>query len=360
VQNIYKAVLLNQNEELYLKTHVKLGDIFYDDFKHLMAINANAETMTNSTDESSTADEPQNWTFLIHGSASVNSLNIDSTVIEGYTINQLHLDDMSTLFKLTDSTYIIDQFKFKAFEGEMNNSVHYKKREDGTQSVSAHNVIQNMNIRTLLKDMDNFGMDSLLSYENISGLFSTDLNTFIPIDDSLLIDKMMVSGDVVLEKGGIYDYPPAQEISRLPGLKELDNLQFKTLRSNIFMFKNKLYVPRTNIVSNAIDIAAFGMQSMAVDCEYHLEVHLSNILFGKSNKRNKKQNKSGEEIDEESIKKASHKVRYSILEGESKVKRDTKESRDAMINKIRVQQKMLDFIFFPKNIHYSTAIDKKN
>ena len=366
VQNIYNAVLLNQNKELYLKTHIKLGDIFYDDFKHLMAMGAtqtDTDTISASAEPStktSTTEEAQNWTFLIHGSASVNGLIIDSTIIEDYKINRLHIEDLSTLFKLTDSTYIIDQFKFKAFEGEMNNSFHYKIREDGTQSVSAHNVIQNMNIRSLLIDMDNFGMDSLISYENISGLFSTDLNTFIPIDDSLLIDKMMVSGDIVLEKGGVYNYPPAQEVSEFTRIKELDNIQFKTLRSNIFMFKNKLYVPRTNIVSNALDIAAFGMQSMAGDCEYHLEVHLSNILFGKSKKRNKKQDNSGEEVDEGSLKKASHKVKYVITEGKSKVGRDTKEARDEMMNKIRVQQKMLDFIFFPKNIHYSTAVDKKN
>jgi|GEM_PF-1022190 len=367
VQNIYKAVLLNQKEELYVKSHIRFGNIFFNDFKHLMAIEAkqaatddtNSAIADSSTDTSHTA-EPQNWTFLIHGSASVNSIIIDTTVLEGYTINRLHLDEMSTLFKFTDSTYIVDQFKFKAFEGSMNNSFHYKIREDGTQSVSTHNVIQNMNIRTMLRDMDNFGMDSLITYENISGLFSTDLNTFVPIDDSLLIDKMMVSGDIVLEKGGVYDYPPAQEVSEFTRIKELDNIQFKTLRSNIFMFKNKLYVPRTNIVSNALDIAAFGMQSMTGDCEYHMEVHLSNILFGKSKKRNKKQDKSGEEIDEESLKKSSHKVRYAITEGESKVGRDTKDARDEMMNKIRVQQKMLDFIFFPKNIHYSTALDKKN
>jgi hypothetical protein len=357
VQNIYKAMLLNQKEELYVKIHIKLGDIFYDNFKHLMAIEDTDPDISGST---TLEDEPQNWTFLVHGTAAVNSFIMDSTIIEGYTINQLHVNDLSTLFKLTDSTYIFDQFKFKAFEGEMNNSFHYKIREDGTQSVSTRNVIQQMNIRTLLRDMDNFGMDSLSNYEHISGLLSTDLNTFVPIDDSVLIDKMLVSGDLVLEKGGVYDYPPAQEISSLPGLKDLDNLQFKTLRSNIFMFKSNLYVPRTNIVSNEIDIAAFGMQGMDYDCEYHLEVHLGNILFGKSKKRNKKQEESGEEIDEESLKKASHKIRYTEIKGDVKVKRDTKESREAMMNKIRVQQKMLDFIFFPKNIHYSTAVDKKN
>ena len=103
-----------------------------------------------------------------------------------------------------------------------------------------------------------------------------------------------------------------------------------------------------------MDIAAFGMQSLAGDSEYHMELHLSNILFGKSKKRNKKQDISGEEIDEESLKKHSRKLKYVVTEGKSKVGVDTQDARNQMMNKIRVQKKMLDFIFFPKNINYNT------
>ena len=351
ILNLYKAVLLNQKEELYINTNIEIGDLYFDDFKHFMAP---ASKETEKPSQEITTDEQQNWSFLIHGSASVNSIIIDSLKLDDININLLHINDMTSLFKLTDSSYIIDQFKFKVFEGEMNNSIHYKIRKDGTQSVSTHNLVSNMNMRTVLQNMDNFGMDSLISYENISGLLSIDLNTFIPIDDSIRLDKMMISGDITLEKGGVFNFAPAQEISKFTSIKELDNIQFKTLRSNIFMFKNKLYVPRTNIVSNAIDIAAFGMQSLEGDSEYHMEMHLSNILFGKSKRRNKKQDKSGEEVDEESLKKSSRKIIYAVTEGKSKVGLDSKEKREDMMNKIRVQKKMLDFIFFPKNIHYNT------
>ncbi|PLX04077.1 MAG: hypothetical protein C0595_04700 [Marinilabiliales bacterium] len=351
VKNIYKTIIQNTKEELFVDTRIKIGDIIFDDFKHLMSIETPAN---NSTTEEST--EKQNWTFLIHGKASVNSIIVDSTEIEGYNINRLHINDLSTLFKLTDSAYIMDQFKFKAFEGEMNNSIHYKLREDGTQSVSTHNLIQNMNIRTLLRDLDSFGMDSLITYKNISGLLSTDLNTFIPIDDSVIVDRINVSGDIVLEEGGVYDYEPVEDLSKFTGLKELDNIQFKTLNSYIFMFKNKIYVPRTLIVSNSLDIAAFGMQSMKDESEYHLEI-MSNILFGKSKRRNEKQEKSGDEIDKSLVKKNSRKVRYETKDGKSRIAIDSQASRDDMMNKIRVQEKMLNFIFLPKNIHYNTDIN---
>ena len=363
LKNIYSAVVQNQPVELYVNTNIHIGDIFYDDFSYLMALGttkAEADTInkiSKTSIDTTNAKGVRNWTFLIHGFASINSIIIDSTSLDGFDINRLHINDLSTLFKLTDSAYIFDQFKFKVFEGEMNNSLYYKIRNDGTQSVSTHNIIQNMNVRTMLRDMDNFGMDSIISWENISGLFSTDLNTFVPIDDSVLINRILVSGDIILDKGGVYNYAPASEISRYTNIKELDNIQFKTLHSNVFMLKNKLYVPRTSIVTNAMDIAAFGMHSLGGDSEYHLELHLSNILFGKSKRRNNKQDISGEEIDQKSLKKRSQKIRYSVIDGKSRTIPDTKDSRDDMMNKIRVQSKMLDFIFFPKNIHYNTNLD---
>lgn len=364
ITNIYSALIMNQKSELYLNANINLGEVKYNDFKHLIPSSDNESSSDSSNvdgiDSTSMNDAPEvrNWTYTIHGTAGVESIIIDSATIKQFRINRLHINDLSTLFLLNDTSAVLDQFKFKVFDGEVDNSFKYKVRNDGTQSISSHNIIKNINIRTMLKDMDNFGMDSLITYENISGIFSTDLHAFIPIDDSVRIDKMMVSGDLTLEKGGVFNYAPATEVSRFTNIKELDNIQFKTLRSNVFMFKNKLYVPRTNIVSNAIDIAAFGMQDLDGDCQYHLELNLSNILFGKSKRRNKKQDSGGDEIEEESLKKRYQKVRYSIFAGKSKVGPDTKDAREEMMNKIRVQKKMLDFIFFPKNIHYDIAPKK--
>ena len=357
VKNVYNAVLLNQQEQLYVKTHIGLGDIDYKDFEYLLAMDSDAadSTLAKPDDEQLADTEPQNWTFLIHGSAAVKSFSVDSTELEGYQVNRLHLKDISTLFKLTDSAYIADQFKFKAFEGEANNSFFYRLRADGTQTVSSRHNLNNIDIRMLLKDLDNLGMDSLITSENISGRLSSELNMFLPLD-STMIEKMLISGDIVLEDGGVYDYGPAQEVSKFTRIKELDNIQFKTLRSNIFMFKNKIWVPHTNIVSNALDIAAFGMFDMNYDYDYRLEIHLSDILFGKSKKRNEKQDAEGEEVDEKTLKKSSRKIRYADVDGETKMGLDSKESREQMMNKIRTQEKMLNFIFFPKNIHYSTDV----
>jgi hypothetical protein len=365
VRNFYKTFILNQKEELFVEANLNVDQILFDEFNELIFVNMldKEDQIIEDADvgkvKTEHAKKITNWNYKLHGSVKIGSIVIDSTEIYDYKINRLNVSNLNSLFLFTDSAFVIDQFKFNVFEGQMTNSFKYKLRNDGTQSLSSHNILKDVDIRMMLKDIDNFGLDSLITYHNLSGILTTDLHTFVPIEDTIVLDRMLVSGDITLEKGGVYDYEPATEISRFTNVKELDNIQFKTLNSSIFMFKNKLYVPRTNIVSNAIDIAAFGMQDLDGDCEYHLELHLSNILFGKSKRRNRKQDSTGDDIDPETLKKRSQKIKYVIKDDKSRVSPDTKESREDMMNKIRVQKKMLDFIFFPKNIHYNTDPDQQ-
>jgi uncharacterized protein involved in outer membrane biogenesis len=362
VKNIYKAVLLNKPEELYVNTHLHLGDINFNDFKDMIPLDYDDAVVETNAPEpeppGQTDEEPQNWSMLVHGSFSASSLSMDTIKMYGYQFNKVLLEDISANFKVTDSAYIIDQFKFNAFDGAMNNSFFFRVRDDGTETVSSRHSVKGIDIRMMLRDLDNLELDSMITWQNINGRLSSELNMFYPLD-STMIEKMLISGDIVLEDGGVFDYAPAQEMSTLPGLKDLDDIQFKTLRSSIFMFKNRIWIPRTHIVSSALDIAAFGMFDMNYDYDYRFEIHLSDILFGKSKKRTKKQDAKGEEVNEETLKKSSRKIRYADVDGETKMGLDSKESREQMMNRIRTQERMLNFIFLPENIHYDTDVEEK-
>ena len=357
VKNIYKTIVLNQKEELYVETHITLGDFIYDDFQVLISPFLEEESDLDTTSTEVVDVEPTNWTYLVHGDIAINSVKIDSTEIMGYNINRLHVSDVSALFKIKDSLTVVDQFKFKTFGGEMNNSILYKIKPNGEEAIFTKHNIKEMNIRTLLRDMDNFGQDSLITYQNISGLFSTELNTFIPIIDTVRVDKMCVSGTLKLEDGGVYDYEPAEALSKVSGIKELNNIQFKTLNSSVFVYKNNVYIPRTVIVSNALDVVSFGMMSMATDYQYHLEAKLTTFLLGKNKKKTKKQfeDKKGDKVKT----KGMTKLIYALINGKSKVGFDTKAARNKMLNKIRVQEAMLKLIFSPELVKYNVSVDNE-
>ena len=156
----------------------------------------------------------------------------------------------------------------------------------------------------------------------------------------------------------MYNFEPATNMSKFTGIDELDNIKFKTLESNIFIFKNAIYVPETFISSNAVDITAYGMQSFGEDYEYHLKIKLSDLLFGKSKKLKRKQSKSGDEAIEDDRNKREI-VTYSI-DGKNKNGFDNSTLQSAMKNKIVMQEKMLNFRFNPRLVNFETNVYSKN
>jgi hypothetical protein len=214
-----------------------------------------------------------------------------------------------------------------------------------------------MDIHKLLYAFDNFGYDSLISYENINGIFNAELNSKIVFTaDTLVSNDMRVLGNFKLKNGKLINYEPAMEVSKFTGIKELDNIDMKTLECNIFMFKNKIYVPITKIVSSSMDLSTFGMQSMGDDYEYHIQMKLSEILKGKSQKLFERQISSGDEIGENDLDKNTIKLIYGYIDGKKKVGFATKKAQRQMALKIQVQQKMLELIFHPTLVSFETGV----
>ena len=339
ISNVYEAVIKNKNQTLRAQGNLEFGAIDYS----LLAPFLPSE----STKENTNNNSPINFLFELKGKISAKSFKYD----------KVFLEDISAKFNLTDSVYIVDQFKTRAFEGNTNSSVRYSLTKNNRQIINVKNHVENMDINKLLFAFDNFGYDSLISYENLSGFFSADLNSRFVFDaDTLVSNDMRILGNFKLRNGKLVNYEPAMEVSKFTGIKELDNIDMKTLECNIFMFKNKIYVPITKIVSSSLDLSTFGMQSMGDDYEYHIQMKLSEILKGKSQKLIERQNSSGDEISEDDIDNNTIKLIYAYVDGKKKVGFATKKAQKQMALKIQVQQKMLELIFHPKLVSFETDV----
>jgi hypothetical protein len=339
ISNVYEAVIKNQNETLKAQGNLEFGEIDYAVLAPFFP--------TGSSGQNSGESTPLNFLFELKGKIAAKSFKYD----------KVFLEDISAKFNLTDSVYIIDQFKTNAFDGSTNSSLRYSLNKNNRQIINVKNHFENMDIHKLLYAFDNFGYDSLISYENITGIFSADLNSRLVFEaDTLVSNDMRVLGNFKLKNGKLINYEPAMEVSKFTGIKELDNIEMKTLECNIFMFKNKIYVPITNIVSSSMDLSTFGMQSMGEDYEYHIQMKLSEILKGKSQKLFERQNSSGDEVSENDMDKNTIKLIYGYIDGKKKVGFATKKAQRQMALKIQVQQTMLELIFHPKLVSFETGV----
>lgn len=354
VSNVFNTVIKNQKEKVFAQGIFTFGEFDYSVLAPLFQLDSieNTSMSTGRYEINNNTTKPvenagRNYTFEFKGKFAAKSIKYD----------KIFLEDVTAKFNLTDSVYIVDQFKTKAFEGNSVSSLRYSLSDRGRQIINLKNHAERMDITKFLYAFDNFGYDSLISYENISGLFSGDLNSRFVFDaDTLVTSDMRALGNLALENGRIVNYEPAMEVSKFTGIKELDNIELKTLKCNVFLFKNHMYVPVTDIVSSSMDLSTFGMQSLNDDYEYHLQMKLSEILKGKSKKLFERQKSVGDDIDDNDLDGNTIRLIYAYTDGKQKMGFDTKRAQRAMERKIQVQQKMLELIFHPGLVSFETGV----
>ncbi len=369
ISNLYNTVIKNQAERLFVQCKIDLGDLNYNMFlpfipaeepspppidtvkglKGKVQYARQLAEMQNTPEPPPPVDSvPTNWRYLFKGKISINS----------FTYNKALVENISAKFNITDTMYIVDQFKFNAFEGKHNTSVKYSIK-DNEQTLSVKNSVRGMNVNQLLKDFDNFKeyYEPAISYENISGILTSRLDAQILMrNDSMIMDKFFVRADTIkLEKGGIYNYPAVQDVAQyLPGIDNLDKLEFKTINSQVFILQGAIYVPKTVIISNKLDASALGMQSFGEDYSYHFEVFIRDILSGKSKKTNKKQEKSGDEVA--TLNRKGTLVKSYSIDGKSRSGLDNKNDRDKMKITVSAAHTLLKLKFYPKLVKYDTGV----
>ncbi|MDD2277598.1 MAG: AsmA-like C-terminal region-containing protein [Bacteroidales bacterium] len=344
IWNVYKAFLLEQKDmKIIVNTHMRASDIDYDKFAPLLE--------TDSTEVIVPDEDPMYIPqYIVRGTLKANSVKYGNMVLR----------DATTKFRVDDSLYVADDLRFNAFGGSMVTSVLYDMRYADQEKVEFKNTIKGMDIRQLLIDANDFDQ-TYFTHKNIEGILTSSINGRILVTgDSIHYDKIAVLGNFKLENGGIYDFEPAMELSKFTNLRELDRIVFRTMVSSVFIYNNKIFFPQTDIVSSALDMAVYGMESFGDDYEYHLNVHLGDVLLGKSQKLLKRQGMESDVFEGEDKSNRTGLFLVSYKKGkETKNGFDTKQLQKMMKTTIRVHERGLNLIFNPLLQNFSTDIDRK-
>jgi len=364
VWNVYKTKMQGRKDvKLIVQTKLGVSDIDYARFAPLMATDSTQAQAANQESNGASAPkaEPGKDSSAVETAMPIPSYIIRGTfAAKSIKYETFFLQDFSTKFRVDDSLYVIDQMKFNAWGGNMVTSAIYDTRKPLETIIEFQNVATGIDLNKLLLDADAYVKD-YISYKNVSGILSSTFNGRIVMQDTnIVFDKINMLGEFKLENGNIRNFEPAMELSKFTNLRELDNIVFRTLESNVFIYNNKIYFPKTDIVSTAIDITAYGMQSFADDYEYHLVVHLGDVLFGKSDKLLKKQGMESDvfEGDDKADRKGLYLAAYQ-KGTDTYYGFDKKSLQRLMQTTIRVQERGLNLIFHPKVVNFSTNLDRK-
>lgn len=345
IENYYHTIVQNKEQKLSINSNLYFEQINYQTIDSLL------QSFSKDTDSTETKSS-RNYAYEIKG-----KLRGDH-----FTYQKAKAKNISSLFNISDSIILLDKFKFDAFKGNLNNSVRYEIISDNKQYIKFYNHTESLDIAMLMNDFNNFKEydQDYIKSEQISGILSSDLHgEVLLMGDSLVHDSTLLKGDVKLENGGLFNFKPAMELSKSTNIEELDNMHFKTIESKVFVFKNAVYIPQTEIKSNAMDISAYGMQSFNDDYEYHLRVYLGEVLRGKTKRIREKQEKQENKPDGGTSGLTSLFLVSKNIDGKAHSGLDTKKGRAKMKTKIKLQQVVLDFLFHPKLVDFDTKLEDK-
>jgi hypothetical protein len=361
VIDAYQAILKKEKIPVQLLGDIHLGDFDYALVEPFMSdsvtMTAPDSTVTGDITEAQQEAQSPGFSFLAKGRFTMNSL----------TYHDAFIEDISMLFKLTDSLYVVDQLICKAFDGEMNSSVKVEMLPDNKKIIQFKNQTTGMNIENLLKDFNDFTEfgNTYITHEQLKGNISIQQidGSFTFIGDSLDFNSIMVRSDsITLEDGRLTNYDMAVEMANLYNMDDLKDLQFQTISTKLFIYKNVMYFPATNVKNNALDVNVYGKQSFGDDCEYHVRLYTSELLNrGKNERIIRKKERKQEKEDGKTKGMMVLYAMYEIKDGETKMKPEGKESpeRRQLRAQLFVQESGLSGVFDPRSISYKTGITTK-
>ena len=342
--NVYSAAIQNQMKELDVHGIFNVDHLDYALIEKFMQEDSTAVPASDS--------EPMNFTYKINGKFKANSLKYENAFFT----------NVDSKFLVKESHYVLDSLKMNAFDGSSLSSIKIEMKDDDEMDMYFKTSISKMDVAKII---ENFGKyieyEDIIKAENVNGLISTKmdgkivLKNFEPVYESLLLN-----GDLTIENGALINVKPIMEIQKIPGvgLKNMDKLYFSTLSSSLFLFKNKLYIPRTEIRSTSFDAMFLGMYSFNEDYDYHIRMFLGEVLSSKSKANLKRQAQDGgfSDEDEKDVTKGrtSIYVVSKLENGKEKAGFDNKRDRMNMVAKVNLQKQMVDMRFHPALVKYNT------
>jgi len=324
------------------------GDFYVDnvDYDQLGVL---METTTDASED--TAGDTAKYTYKINGKVRLDRLKYEGAVLE----------NINSRFLVKDGYYVLDSMTMNGFQGSALTSAKIEMQGDDLITLWFKTNVKRMDATELLQTFGDYVDYEYIKAENMRGKVSAVLDGKIVLKNfETDYNELLLKGDLTLENGALFNVQPVMEIESIPavGIKNLDSLYFSTLNSQLFLFRNDVYIPKTEIRTSSFDAMMLGMYSFGEDYAYHIRLFLGEVLSSKSKANLRKQAEEGgfTEEDEKDVTKGRTSI-YVVSKsenGKEKAGFDNKKDRSNMVARVNLQKQMLDMRFHPTLVTYKT------
>ncbi|MBP9150840.1 MAG: hypothetical protein KBF73_01015 [Flavobacteriales bacterium] len=232
---------------------------------------------------------PTEWTFESK-SSEVNatprpvSARINTT-IDHIVYNNFSASSVSGSIRMENERLEVTNLHFDALDGSMKSNLIYASTSTGSV-LKLQSELRNIDISRTLSEWNDFGQKGITS-KNLKGRASAKLDAEIHLNKDLeiLMDKLRVESDLEISGGELIQFEPLLAMSKFISVDELNHVKFDTLRNQLSIHDNKLFIPRMSVSSSILNVQVFGEHSFNQELDYHVNLLLNDLLRRKAKKK---------------------------------------------------------------------------
>lgn len=348
--------------DFYLKG--VLGNILAYSFSDDADINVEAVFQSNNFDLNEFLVDQEESTkrdtvYNVHFSPRVNFiLNSD---IGHLVFRRFEASDIKGTFQLRNQKLVGDPISFSTMDGSVTASGMVDGSNDSILLVTCDAALKRLNISKLFNQFEDFGQ-STMTHANLKGIATAQVQ-FASVwksDLSADLSRIYVRSDLTIEKGELIRFEPMKALSKYIEVSELEHIRFATLRNQVEIKDQKIFIPRMDISSSALDISLSGAHTFDNGIDYHIKVLMSDILFQKA-KRAKKENTEFGVVEDDKSGRTSLFISMTGTVNEPVIKYDRQGAKQNLKENIAEEKHTLkqilrdEFGWFKKD----TALHKK-
>ncbi len=351
VASVYTAAVQNNKKELRVHGNFGAGDLDYAWIEAFMIDTVPLpEEEMQAKIQAKLEEEPyvQNFTVKANGKVQLRSFKYGDILAENI--------DSKFLAKVDEGYYVADQLTCNVFGGDVKASVRYELGMDGSFIDDMHFKVdaKSIDVPRMLDELETYIDQEDFKKENVLGSLDGKVDGRVVLKDyNPVYEEMLLDGDIVLKDGALINVKPVMDVEDISIIKleNMDKLYFDTLESKLFLFKNKMYFPRTNIKTSSFDAMFFGMYSFGEEYAYHVRMYLNQLLSkNDKDKLDKITKESG--FTEDAVKDGKRPI--YVVSSTKKTGLDNRKDRLNMDAQVNLQEQMVKFRFDPKLIKYNT------
>jgi len=215
--------------------------------------------------------------------------------------------------------------------------------------VTLQSKLTNIELSELYRQMNNFGQ-STLTDKNISGATTATVVMTGIWNNNLEVDLNSIKSviDLQVDRGRLKDFSPLLSLSKFVDIKDLQDISFATLRSQISIEHQLITIPRTSINNSVLNIEFSGTHQFNYDIDYHIRLILSEYFA----KKMKKEDEFGPVENDPGNRRSAFIlmtgnmdnpiIKYDVKGMKQKIKEDLKKEGTTLRNIIRQERGLIN------------------